>query len=256
MLTREQKCRFIKEGYLQLPSLVPDAMVGTALRAINHSIGEVGKTGGDPQQYRLDAFCHELTRTSIMTDVFNLTAIKTAVEDLLGQGNMLPVEHVQIAPRFPLPVDQEPEPYTGHLDGIGGGNNSMAKGVYVRNFTVFAVVYLVDVSAPESGNFTVWPHSHIEFQDWFRQVGHEVLSQGVPQIPFSHDRIMVTGRAGDVILAHHQLQHTAGHNISPHVRHALISRIRHRNVAAFDKGAYTDIWHEWEGISELTTDFR
>ncbi len=251
MLTSEQKRRFVEEGYLHLPALVPAAMVQTALRAINHSIGEVGKTGSDPKRYKVDSFCHELTRSPLITDIFNHTSITPAIEELLGQGNVLPVEHVQIAPRFPLPVGQEPEPDDGHLDGIGGGRNGMAKGVYVRNFTIFAVVYLVDVLEPESGNFTVWPHSHVEFQDWFRQVGHEVLSQGVPHIPLSRERVMVTGRAGDVILAHHQLQHTGGYNTSPHVRHALISRIRHRNVTAFDKGAYTDIWHEWDGIADM-----
>lgn len=256
MLTLAQKRKFVTDGYLHIPALVPDAMVQTALQAINHSIGEVGKTGADPARYRVDSFCFELTRTAIITDIFNRTPVMSAVEDLLGQGNVLPVEHVQIAPRFPLPVGQEPEPYEGHLDGIGGGSNGMAKGVYVRNFTLFAVVYLVDVPAPESGNFTVWPQSHLAFQDWFRQVGHEVLSQGVPQIDFPRERVMVTGKAGDVILAHHQLQHTGGHNSSPHVRHALISRIRHRGTATFDKKAYTDIWHEWEGIAELTADYR
>ena len=63
---------------------------------------------------------------------------------------------------------------------------------------------------------------------------------------------MVTGSAGDVILAHHQMQHEAGPNISPHVRHALISRIRHKEVEKVDKDAYTDIWREWEGIADLT----
>ncbi len=251
MLTLEQKRQFMVDGYLHVPGVVPRQMVDDALRAINHSIGNVGRTGGDPVRFREDSFCHELTGDPLMTDIINKTDIPTLVEDLIGAGNMQSVTRVQIAPRFPLPPDQEPEPYGGHLDGIGVGTNGMAKGVYVRNFTIFVVVYLVDVSQPESGNFTVWPHSHIEFEEHFRRVGHEVMAEGIPQIDLTRERVMVTGSAGDVILAHHQLHHTAGHNLSPHVRHALISRVRHRKTEEVGKAAYTDIWREWEGLAKL-----
>lgn len=252
MLTLEQKRLFVSEGYLQLPGIVPRSMIDAALRSINHSIGTVGKSGGDLTKFREDSFCHELKDSRLMTDVFNKTDIVAAIEDLIGAGNMQPVTSVQIAPRFPLHLEQDPEPYFGHLDGIGGGRNGMDKGVYVRSFTIFAVVYLVDVHEPESGNFTVWPHSHIEFEKHFRRVGHQIMSEGVPQIDLTRERIMVTGSAGDVILAHHQLHHDSGHNISPFVRHALISRIRHKNVEQVGKEAYIDIWREWEGIAELT----
>lgn len=252
-LTLEQKKRFVADGYLHVPAVVPQPMVETALRAVNHSIGHVGMTGGNPARFTTDAFCHELRESAWLTDIFNKTPILALAEELLGPGNVQPIQSVQIAPRFPLPLGAEPRPDPGHLDGIGGGMNGMAKGVYRRNFTLFAVVYLVDVPEPESGNFTVWPHSHVEFQDYFRQVGHEVLSQGVPHIELTRAGIMVTGKAGDVILAHHQLQHAGGHNVSPHVRHALISRIRHKAIETVGKDAYTDIWRgEWEGIAALT----
>ncbi len=252
MLMLEQKKRFVDEGFLHITNVVPLDMVEAALRAINHSIGHVGKTGGDLARFREDSFCHELTGLPLMTDIFNKTDITAIVEDLIGTGNMQPVTRIQVAPRFPLPPDQEPELSRGHLDGIGGGRNGMDKGVYVRNFTVFVVVYLVDVPKPESGNFTVWPHSHIEFEKHFREVGHEIMSHGVPQIDLSRGRVMVTGSAGDVILAHHQMHHEGGHNNSPHVRHALISRVRHKDVERVGKDAYTDIWREWEGIADLT----
>lgn len=252
MLAPEQKQQFVADGYLHIPAVVPGNMMRRALRAINHSIGHVGKTGGDPARFTEDSFCHELQQSPLVTDIFNRTPIISLVEDLLGRGNVLPVEHVQIAPRFPLSPDQGPQPYDGHLDGIGVGTNGMAQGVYVRHFTILAVVYLVDVPEPESGNFMVWPHSHIEFQDYFRQVGHAVLGQGIPHIDLTREGIMITGSAGDVILAHHQLQHTAGHNISPHVRHALISRMQHRDIELVGKDAYTDIWQEWAGLAQYT----
>ena len=251
-LTRQQKEEFVENGFLHIPSAVPLNVVHAALRAINHSIGEVGKTGANPTRYRVDSHCHELRHTPVLTDVFNLTAVRDLTEDLLGPGNMQPVEEVQIAARFPLAPGVEASPIEGHLDAVGTGTNGAPTGSYLRNFTVIAVVYLVDVPAPYSGNFTVWPGSHIESRDFFRRVGHEVLTQGDPNIEdLTGEPVMLTGRAGDAFLCHHLIQHTGGPNLSPHVRHAVISRIKHRNVDELDLGGFTDMWREWEGIADL-----
>lgn len=256
MLSADQKREFVEEGYIQIPAVVPESMMKPALRAINHSIGEVGATGDDPKNFRVAGFCAELVTSPILTDIINRTPILEIAEELLGKGNVSPVPYVQIAPRFPMAVGKEPEPDSGHLDGIGSGSNGTPKGEYIRNFTLFVVVYLVDVLEPESGNFTVWPHSHIEYEEWFREVGHEVLKKGLPDLPLSRERVMITGKAGDVVLAHHQVQHTAGPNTSPHVRHAVISRIPHKDCEEINKDAFTDIWREWEGIAELTARYR
>ena len=252
-LTRQQKEEFVENGFLHVPSAVPLDMAHAALRAINHSIGEVGKTGADPARYRVDSHCHELRRTPVLTDVFNRSSIRDLTEDLLGPDNVQPVEEVQIAARFPLAPGVEAPPIEGHVDAAGTGTNGAPKGSYLRNFTVIAVVYLVDVSAPYSGNFTVWPKSHVETRDFFRRVGHEVLARGEPDIEeLTGEPVMLTGRAGDVFLCHHLIQHTGGPNLSPHVRHAVISRIKHRNVDELDLGGFTDMWREWEGVADLT----
>ena len=196
MLSTDQKREFVEEGYIQIPALVPESMMKPALRAINHSIGEVGATGDDRKNFRVAGFCAELVTSPILTDIINRTPILEVAEELLGKGNVSPVPYVQIAPRFPLAVGKEPEPDNGHLDGIGSGTNGTPKGEYIRNFSLFVVVYLVDVTEPESGNFTVWPHSHIEYEEWFREVGHEVLKKGLPDLPLSRERVMITGKAG------------------------------------------------------------
>lgn len=40
---------------------------------------------------------------------------------------------------------------------------------------------------------------------------------------------MLTAKAGDLILAHHQIFHAGGPNVSPNVRYAVISRLRHKD---------------------------
>ena len=135
--------------------------------------------------------------------------------------------------------------------GIGSGTNGTAKGDYKRSFTAFAVVYLVDVPESYSGNFTVWPQSHRFFANYFTEHGHEVLANGMPRPNLPKDPIMITGNAGDLILAHHQVVHGACLNASPNVRLATITRLKHKHADKIGKDAYTDIWREWSGVRDV-----
>jgi hypothetical protein len=169
----------------------------------------------------------------------------------MGKGNVRPVTRAKPYPRFPLPLGEvAPEP-RGHLDGIGSGTNGMAKGVYRRGFTAFAVIYLADVLEPNSGNFTVWPKSHRTFETYFKEVGYEVLAEGMPHLDWPEGPVMLTAKAGDLILAHHQIFHTGGPNASPNVRHAVITRLQHKDIEEVGYEAYVDIWREWPGVQEV-----
>ena len=46
------------------------------------------------------------------------------------------------------------------------------------------------------------------------------------------DPVPVTGRAGDAVLCHYQLAHTAGPNTSPHIRYAVYFRLEQCTTAA------------------------
>ncbi len=127
----------------------------------------------------------------------------------------------------------------------------MAKGVYRRGFTAFAVVYLADVEEPNSGNFTVWPKSHRTFANYFKQAGYEVLANGMPRLDFPEGPRMITANAGDLIIAHHQILHGACSNASPNVRHAVIARLQHKDVEEVGYDAYIDIWREWPGLHDI-----
>ena len=234
---------------------VPKKKIRKSLRAINHSIGTVGRTGADAAVFRSDSLCFELGRSELLLDLFHGTQVQELAEDLLGPAKVKPLPEVQIAPIFPLQVDEAPPPLSGHLDAVGTGTNGSPVGSYVRHFTLIVVIYLVDVLEPYSGNFTVWPGSHVETRDFFRTHGHEILTRGDPSIPIAAKPKMLTGKAGDVVLAHHLLQHVGGPNISPHVRHALIGRMAHVNVAELGFGGFTKMWQEFEGISQFTAPF-
>lgn len=250
MLTTSQKRHFIKEGYLQLEGMIPSNLIDRALRAVNYSIGNVGKTGEDLSRHRSSFFCAELLDADVILDLYSKSKVTELAEDLLGVGNVLPVTKAKPYPRFPDATDEAPR-LGGHLDGVGSGTNGQPKGQYRRGFTIFAVIYLADLPEAESGNFTVWPQSHHTFAQHFREHGHEVLATGTPRLDLPKGPKMLTGKAGDLILAHHQIYHAGGYNISPHVRHAVITRLKHKNCDAFGYDAYVDLWKEWEGLVGL-----
>lgn len=250
-LTTKQAVHFVTDGYLQVSGALPKQKVEQALRAINHSIGIVGKTGADPEAFRQDSFCSELRSAEVLLNLFNGTQVKALAEGLLGHGKVQALLDVQVAPIFPLPPLVKAAALAGHLDATGTGTNGNARGSYVRDFSLIAVIYLVDVPAESCGNFTVWPGSHVETRDFFLAHGHEILVEGDPDIPLQGKPRMLTGKAGDIVMAHHLLQHVGGPNTSPQVRHALIGRMAHVDVSQHGYGAFTDMWREFEGVSCL-----
>jgi hypothetical protein len=251
MLTAAQKRHFVEEGYLQIAGAVPQIMVNAARRVVNHSIGSSGAGGENLENNRSAFFCYDILDSLTILAMYNETPVKEIAEDLLGEGNMLPVLRAKTYPRFPLPLGEDPPEPRGHIDGVGNGSNGTAKGEYGRGFSAFAVIYLMDVLEPYSGNFTVWPKSHRTFEAHFKREGHEVLGQGKPHPEMPEPPVMVTGKAGDFIIAHHAMFHTGGSNASPNARLATIARLKHKDCDEIGKEAYLDIWREWPGVHEV-----
>jgi hypothetical protein len=248
MLTGQQKQHFHEQGYVTVRGAVPRLMVEAARQAVNHSVGSVGVREENSSQYRPAAMCDELRNLPVMTDLFNKSTVMDVAESMIGEGNVQRVGGVQIALRWPGPVGSDPGEPRGHLDGLGSGTNGTPKGEYKRGFTALAVIYLGDVPAPYSGNFTVWPRSHTFFREHFLEHGHGVLADGMPRVDLPEPPLQITGEAGDIVLAHHQIVHTAAPNGSANVRYAAISRLRHVDAEANGPEVYTDIWREYPGI--------
>lgn len=247
-LTQSQKRSFYEEGYLKIPGVVPQIMVDAALQVINHSLGEEGMNKDDLPTLRAQSYCKESRQSPAITDLFNKTPVFSLGESLMEEGKLEKTGAGQIALRFPRPLGAEPPPPRGHLDGLGSGLNGSAKGTYRRGFTALAVVLLSPLRGDYWGNFTVWPRSHRFFEDYFKEHGPEVLEEGMPRVELPEGPVMITGEPGDVVLAHHQIVHTAAPNASPHIRYAAIFRMRHAEAAEFGNQAFTDIWHEWPGV--------
>ncbi len=250
-LTPEQIREFYDRGYVKIPGAISKAMVDTARQAVNHSIGTLGPNGEDMSKHRAAQFCRDLNGAPVIMDLFNASPVTSLAESLMGEGNLQkPIRGAQVAPRFPTVIGNVPPEPRGHLDGMGTGTNGMPKGVYRRGFTAFAVIYLADVPEPYSGNFTVWPGSHRFFENYLKREGLETLSSGTPRVDLPEGPDMVTGNAGDLIIAHHQMIHTGGPNASPNIRYAAIARLRHIDCDKNGNDGFLDIWREFPCVRE------
>ena len=252
-LTPEQIAGFRDDGYLVLPGAVPDAQLRAARHAINHDLGERGMPVDDLPTFRSRSYCPAVREHRALIEVFDRSATPAALEALLGPGNLQPVTQAQIALRFPEPgpVDEADWREHGHLDGVGNGLNGMERGEFKRGFTCLAVTLLNDLSGPWNGNFTVWPGSHRTGEAFFKEATPEVLRAGSPSYELPHPPVQICGKAGDVVLTHHQLWHGAAPNYGPDIRYAAIFRPAHVDVPANGTATMTDIWREFPGVRAL-----
>ena len=99
MLTSAQKRRFVEEGYLQIPGVVPKVLVDAARRAINHSIGTIGLGGENLENNRSGFFCAELLDAPVILDLYNKTPVLRIAESLMGEVSPFPKGRNSLARR-------------------------------------------------------------------------------------------------------------------------------------------------------------
>lgn len=249
MLNPQQKRELVTDGYTIVRGAVPRVMIDAARKAINQCLGDDGIPPEQLPTYRAQSYCPQINRTPVMIDLFEKTPLRPMVESAFGTGNLLPVEGVQIALRFPN-TDDPAKPPRGHLDGIGTDVNGIPKGQFRRGFTALVTLLLVDLPDVTAGNFTVWPGSHIVAEKFFQEATPDELKKGMPELDLPREPVMITGDAGDAVISHHQLVHGAAPNASPNIRYAAIFRARHKDVKANGTDVMTDIWREWPGLVE------
>ena len=247
-LTYAQKQQIFEKGYVKVPGVVPQFMVNEALKAINHSLGE----GIDPNKlptFRSQSYAPEVQKSPVILDLFNKTPAFSLAESAIGEGKMQPARGAgQIALRFPQLVDPPPA-LTPHLDGMHTPTNGVPKG-QILNFTMLVGIMLNDVSQPYSGNLTLWPGSHYLYEDYFRKQGWESLLGGMPPVDLPEPE-QIMGQAGDIVLCHYQLGHTAAINVSPNIRYAIYFRLVHVDHEKTKRDALTNIWLQWEGMRDF-----
>jgi hypothetical protein len=244
-----QKSEIFQNGYTILRGAVAPDAVGTALRAINASLGANGMHPDELDILRSQTYCRELVTTPPITDLFNASPLFSVWEQLLGEGAVPHQDHAQIALRFPKGDGAQPGIAPPHLDGMSSPRNGVPPQTF-GNFTALCGVLLSDVPEPFMGNFTAWPGTHRLYEKYFQEYGVEKFLEGVPQVELPEPQ-QFTGRAGDAILCHYQLGHGVAANLSPFIRYAVFFRLEHPAHNSHRKEVLTDIWRDWPGIAGI-----
>jgi hypothetical protein len=248
-LTQAQKQEIFEKGYVKVPGVVPQVMVNDALKAINHSLGDKGIDPDKLITFRSQSYTPEVTSSPAIVDLLNKTPALALAESAIGEGKTNRVKAGQIALRFPQMMDPPPAP-NPHLDGMHTPTNGVPKG-QILNFTMLVGIMLNDVSQPYAGNLTLWPGSHFLYERYFREHGWDSLLGGMPPVDLPEPE-QIMGQAGDIVLCHYQLGHTAAINISPHIRYAIYFRLTHIDHEQTKREALTNIWLQWEGMHDFT----
>ena len=110
LLSNQQKRDFYDNGYLCLPNAVSSTVVDSALRSINHSLGEEGMNKEELPTLRAQSYCREIRESPSITNLINQSQLIGVMDDLLGVDNLGPIKSGQIALRFPRFPRLRPEP--------------------------------------------------------------------------------------------------------------------------------------------------
>ena len=170
-------------------------------------------------------------------------------EQLLGKGEIVTPERVRgIYCR--LPMGHLPEkPTICHCDV--GPDHLHSTSHEVLFAAGLGVVGLIEDIPPHGGAFTVWPGTHRIIYDLFLSIEGLERNEAYKKriIEFNDDlHVEGFGKAGDVLLWHRLLAHTAGHNRSEKIQlreAALCDYKKIENLDSPDLVSYQDMWCQW-----------
>ena len=235
--------RFGEDGYLVVPGVVAeellvavDAEIDELVRADPPPAGSVGGHSWFLPPGRLVAADAALRRSGALAIGAELVAPHT-----LDHG----LDHIQIALNYPPCLHRPGGP---HLDGHRPEQDRP------HSFTMLVGMYLVDEQVRQSGNVWVWPGSHLQHQQLFRERGTKVLlgvsghTLSLEPQPRLGEPGPVLARRGDLLLAHFLLGHNTGGNASDHVRRIVYFRLSCEGHAAHWEETFLDAFADYAPV--------
>jgi ectoine hydroxylase-related dioxygenase (phytanoyl-CoA dioxygenase family) len=224
LMTREQRARFDRDGYLVIRgALRPDEVAGAreALDRVYADAARSGRLNPDGSMHRLGAVanCQEV---ACLTDH---PATFPSVWSILGWNIHVYHSHLDVHP--PLRA-RMPFRFEWHQDG-GRQNREIETSPRPR-LSVKLAYWLSDVSVPGRGNLKLVPGSHLV--NWI---------DGPPrrdtEWPEPGGAVEVTAGPGDAVLFDRRIWHARSRNYSPHTRKAVFFGYTYRWTAIRDDNA-------------------
>ncbi len=238
-LTEAQKSQWAIDGYLQLEQvlspdevkLLSDEMDRMRQRPgwepTDLPVGHYGRVEHTPD---LDPDA-SMDRRDILSyhdafiELMDRSPVFDLIVDIMGPYLLLSMTHAIVrasTPDFPG--------YT-HTDG-GQALAQIRVTETSLPLALKAIYLLTDVSEPDSGNFTVFPGSHL------RAFPVDVKPRVSPQTPGA---VQLMGKAGDCYLFPHSLWHGPSPNLSGRARKVLLYNYCQLFVRAYDFETVSDV---------------
>jgi len=227
LMTREQRARFDRDGYLVIRgALRPDEVAGAraALDRVYADAARSGRLNPDGSMHLLGAVanCPEVARLTDHPGAFPY------VWSILGWNIHVYHSHLDVHP--PLRA-RMPFRFEWHQDG-GRQNREIETSPRPR-LSVKLAYWLSDVSASGRGNLKLVPGSHLV--NWIDGPPRRDIEWPDPE-----GAVEVTAGPGDAVLFDRRIWHARSRNYSPHTRKAVFFGYTYRWTAIRDDNA--PIW--------------
>jgi Phytanoyl-CoA dioxygenase (PhyH) len=243
VLGEEQLREFGDNGYLVLPGVVPERL----LAPVDAEIDALA-AGSPPPAGAISS--HSYARPPGTLPASG-AALRDSPAIRLAEALVTPrtlnhdLHHVQVALNIPPSADRPGAP---HVDG------HRPEQARPDSFTMLAGIYLVDESAPDSGNLWVWPGSHLVHERVFREQGPAALlaTSGhgclLAAPPRYSEPVQVLANRGDLLLAHFLLGHNIGPNTSSRTRRIVYYRLSCPGHASRWADTFTSAFTEYAPV--------
>jgi len=234
------RASLVEHGYAHLPRLVPAPLVAAARAAIDEEL-RLRYDAAREREYAARTYCPKLLGTRPIMDLFERSPVRALVDEALGL-DAVACDRGQIAIRWAHNAAQE-EPPVPHLDGFASDDNGLPVG-RISSHTATLGIFLTTTPRPFAGNLTVWPGTHRLYERHFRERGPRALVEGPPALELGAP-LQLPCEAGDVVLLHYSLAHTAAVNTSDVDRIAVYFRLALRDLAAHRWESLANLWRGW-----------
>ncbi|MDB4958645.1 MAG: Protein involved in biosynthesis of mitomycin antibiotics/polyketide fumonisin [Myxococcales bacterium] len=232
----------ITQGYVHFRRLVPDEMVEAARALIEEDLRH-NYDATREDEYSSGTYCPAILDAAAITDLLHRSPVRGIVDAALGFEAMRP-SGPQVAIRWAHNVDREfpPEP---HIDAVLPDR--------IANFTATVGIFLTTTPRTFAGNLTVWPGTHRSYEAAFRQRGPRSVFEPLPEIDLGKPHQLLC-EAGDVVVMHWSLAHSAAVNTSDVDRLAVYFRL---GFPELDADTVPDLGEgRWQYLANLWRGWR
>jgi hypothetical protein len=236
VLTDEQINGFAERGFVLVPQVVPGDVLAEASRRIDQ-VTAADPPAADKRGHHF-YFLETKDEPALLAPLTGSPAFGLA-EELAGAGTLEIPWQVQVALNIP------PFAHRPGIPHIDAGNAEPVDEPVDGTFTLLAGILMTDQLTENSGNLWVWPGTHLAHAAYFRDHGPHLFCAYPPiELP---EPEQVTGRAGDLLLAHYLLGHNIGGNYeSEQTRRALYFRISAVDHASHRSEFLQDPWLDYQ----------